>query len=393
MDALNYPYIRVRDVEWLKHTLLLFPHVARMTPMTGAPDDAPEIEEYCWTARGTRPLLCPAHIYAERVVRAQHRLLLDIQKRIEAEDGADFRIRFGANFKHRQPGGQRDLWNDRSDPSSGFQIHREKVLYELVEYLFEVGLAWRPANAHGRGYAEMHPRLGGAIMTTLALACAENEGFEIVTEFPSIHGRAIAARSQNVFDDLIDAEDEAPEALNSEGGARRLAEVIVYQRCDVSGLNARDILALQDERAAFARFRLALQKEAQNLPKQLGDPQLLQEHLDDAVNDIFRRWRADRANFGILARSVFGGDVIDEPAKFLEKIFEKATAVSGPAAAGAWMGGLTAHSLVGASGGLLIGVATHTLAAWRRLRKSETDSPWRYLSTLEEGGVGFRMIQ
>jgi hypothetical protein len=40
-DALNYPYIRVRDVDWLKRTLLVFPHVVRMTPgfARGAPAD------------------------------------------------------------------------------------------------------------------------------------------------------------------------------------------------------------------------------------------------------------------------------------------------------------------------------------------------------------------
>jgi hypothetical protein len=239
----------------------------------------------------------------------------------------------------------------------------------------------------------MHPRLGGAIMTTLAIACAQNEGLEIVTEFPDVHGRAIAARSRNVFDDLIDDEDDLPEALNGEAGARRIAEVIVYQRCDVSRLSAEDMIALGDERAAFARFRRALEEEAKSLPPMLGDRCRLQEYLDDTVNDIFRRWRADRANFGRLARTVFGDEAINEPGKVLEKIVEKAIGIGGPTAAGAGVGDLTAHTLVGAGGGLVIGVATHTFAAWRRLRQTEAESPWRYLTSLENGGVGFRMIQ
>jgi hypothetical protein len=254
-------------------------------------------------------------------------------------------------------------------------------------------LAWRPADPHGTAYIEMDPRLGGAVMTTLALACAQNEGLEIVTEFPDVHGRAIAAGSRNVFDDLIDAEDEVPERINGEAGARRLAEVIVYQRSDVSQLGADDMIALREERAVFARFRRALEKEAKNLPPMVGDGRRLQEHLDDVVNDIFRRWRSDRANFGRLARSVFGGDAIREPSKFLEKVVEKAVGLGGPAVAGAWIGELNAHTLVGASGGLLIGIATHTLSAWQSLRRIEADSPWRYLTTLEEGGVVFRMVR
>jgi hypothetical protein len=32
LDALNCPYIRVRSIDWLKRTLLIFPHVVQMTP-------------------------------------------------------------------------------------------------------------------------------------------------------------------------------------------------------------------------------------------------------------------------------------------------------------------------------------------------------------------------
>lgn len=34
----------------------------------------------------------------------------------------------------------------------------------------------------------MHPRLGEAVMATLAMARAANGGLQVVTEFPGLHG-------------------------------------------------------------------------------------------------------------------------------------------------------------------------------------------------------------
>src|SRR3984893_13213604 len=56
-DALNYPYIRIRNVEWLKRTLLVFPHVARIAPSYGAPEDAAEVAKFCDLIGRRGPLL------------------------------------------------------------------------------------------------------------------------------------------------------------------------------------------------------------------------------------------------------------------------------------------------------------------------------------------------
>ena len=56
IDALNYPYIRVRSADWLKRTLLIFPHVVRMTPNNHAPADDPAVEEFCWPLWKARAL-------------------------------------------------------------------------------------------------------------------------------------------------------------------------------------------------------------------------------------------------------------------------------------------------------------------------------------------------
>ena len=45
-DALYYPYIHVRDPQWLKATLLVFPHVKRMVPPNFKTEDESEIQEF-----------------------------------------------------------------------------------------------------------------------------------------------------------------------------------------------------------------------------------------------------------------------------------------------------------------------------------------------------------
>jgi hypothetical protein len=45
-DALYYPYIHFRDVNWLKATLLCFPQVRRMVPPEFSLNDSPEVAQF-----------------------------------------------------------------------------------------------------------------------------------------------------------------------------------------------------------------------------------------------------------------------------------------------------------------------------------------------------------
>ena len=55
--ALYYPYIHIRDVNWLKATLLMFSQVRRMVPATFTPSDTPAVEEFAEYKPGLDPLL------------------------------------------------------------------------------------------------------------------------------------------------------------------------------------------------------------------------------------------------------------------------------------------------------------------------------------------------
>src|SRR5258705_4757976 len=59
------------------------------------------------------------------------------------------------------------LWDNRLAGRT-FQLHGQKVVADLLDFLFQNDLAWNPRHSDGIGYVEMHPRLGEAVLATLA---------------------------------------------------------------------------------------------------------------------------------------------------------------------------------------------------------------------------------
>ncbi|MDX8518727.1 hypothetical protein [Mesorhizobium dulcispinae] len=370
VDALNYPYIRVRSVDWLKRTLLVFPHVVRITPDWGGPLDDPEIRRFSELIGRRGPLLRRAHLNSANVYKAQLDLIRKIRQRLE-EDADSFIDRFGRRATEAPALVQNSVWDDRAK-GEAFQLHPSKIILELSEMLRAENLAWMPTNPHSHGYVEMSPELGRAVMATLAFACAEDEGLTLVTEFPEIFGRLIHQPKESIFDACLSG---GQEALKS--GANDLAELIVYQRCDVTKLTPERIQALNKEWDALAAFKSALEDAAQSLPQLMLDKTRREERLRDLAASILQKWKNDRANLSTYARSIFGGDFLDQPEKLIEKVADTAFV------------GVSAMSLAGAAVGSAIGIAFHAAKSVVKVRKVERESPFRYLTLLEKNGVGF----
>jgi hypothetical protein len=225
IDALNYPYIRVRDVDWLKRTLLIFPHVVRMTPDFDPPPDSAEVSEFGRLKGRRGPLLRSAELSADHVRKAQEDLIEAIRNRIGL-DRESFLSTYGRSGTLRAADSlirqAASPWDDRL-LGRPFQIHSSKILGELGQFIRGHNLAWRPDDPHGHGYIETHPRLGEAVMATLAFACAENEGLQLVTEFPGLYERTIRLPKENLLDSCLSS---APRAVP---GLPSVAEFIVYQ--------------------------------------------------------------------------------------------------------------------------------------------------------------------
>src|SRR5688572_29167865 len=79
-DGLYYPYIHIRDVNWLKATLLSFPQVRRIVPRGFSLNDRPEIKPFLREtgARG-EPLLYEEPANARGAYEAQLRLLRKLE--------------------------------------------------------------------------------------------------------------------------------------------------------------------------------------------------------------------------------------------------------------------------------------------------------------------------
>jgi hypothetical protein len=391
VDALNYPYIRVRDLEWLKQTLLIFPHVARMTPAVRAPAEDPEISAFTSLAnkKDRYPLLRVANLYSANVHDAQSELILELRSRLE-NDRKGFRSRYGKKAAKRLSasliGKNLTTWERRASPHGTFQIHAYKLYDELVSFLSDEKLAWKPnsAIADGPDYLEMHPHLGEAVMATLAVACAEDEGMQVVTEFPKLHGKLIGTPRHKILTACLDRSKPTGET-----SARMIAEFFVHRRCNVAMVSAKNILALQEERAALASFRTKLEELAKTLPPIIRSEEHLEERLNDTLDDMFKEWETEQANLGSASKRFFGEGFGSELKKIAEKLAE--AAMKPETVTGGLVGGISGHALTGIGAGFAIAVVFRGFESWGKAWSQAKTSPLRYLTKLQEHGVNFRL--
>jgi hypothetical protein len=94
--------------------------------------------------------------------------------------------------------------------------------------------------------------------------------------------------------------------------------------------------------------------------------------MHDAVNSLFSQWERDRANLSSFVRELFGEGSLSEPAKLVGKVAEKA---AGESVAGALVGGVTTHSLLGAGAGCAVGLMFHAIRSYQNVRRKEKVAP------------------
>jgi hypothetical protein len=203
--ALYYPYIHIRDVMWLKTTLLLFSQVQRMVPdyPNAAPDDSAEVRAF------PRALLSPADLAAPRAITAQKALA----KQLLAED-PDFLSKYGCNATRRP----------LAPNNKGFQINPRKLAEPLKDALRSTKLAWDPDNREpydlNMEYVELNPRIGEAVMSTLAIAIATGEGLDIVGDRRSgqLHDALLEKKGDEIYNAWLHPPDlqAAPRQPNAE---------------------------------------------------------------------------------------------------------------------------------------------------------------------------------
>jgi hypothetical protein len=378
-DALYYPYIHIRSVDWLKRALLIFPHVARIVPRDFFPADRREVWEFeNVLGRWNKPLLRNAKLNSLGVQRAQ-RLLLDLLTN-------DFERQPRLLEKFTAPYYRRHI-NSESDE---FLLHENKPLYELVRFLEHNSLMWPARYGNTSADTAVHPIIGQAIMSTIAMACAKDEGFDVVTDEGRIHYEISEGDVEGLYRSLLGASNPGPKKFKAT--ERELCELVVFQQCDVGKLTPERLGELSQDRDAIDAFRLALAGIAAKIPE-MEDAGAFHDRLKGAVDDALRAWQSDRVNMSKVSKEIFGRDLLKPTEGFVKGLVEKFVPPAIGAIGGAVSGAGTTGLLIGAAGGFVVALLLHGVTSWSKVHESVRQSPYRYLTKIEKAGVAFTVTK
>lgn len=354
-DALYYPRIRIPSVDWLKATLLCFPRVVRIVPPWYQLNDDPEVAEFTrLTGPRGAPLLCPANLYGPSVQHEQRRLLKLVQEHEEL-------------LCHRfaQPIAEQELgWN-----AGSFEIHGRKMLEDLVAYLEKRKLAWRArSDPDGYQWKAVHPKLGRAIMSTLAMGIAKDEGLDIVTPNDTDHLGLVRSTDEDVFLYLL--EEKAPQpAPRLEELVDDISELVMVSAFDVKRLTPANIRDLINDGLDLRRFKAKVLEKAKTIPS-MADRHKRDTRIRDAARELLDEWEQYRKSLPRFA---------------VEAILDLRNAKWTDFAATGTAGALGSHFGLQAGLGLFLltyaGLKAYGAYAQRR------DSPYRYLSKIYDKGA------
>jgi hypothetical protein len=276
--ALYYPYIHIQDVNWLKATLLMFSQVRRMIPSMYTPLDTPAVREFAEYKPEREPLLSCANLWSPRVEKAQQAVAERLER--DASDPA-FLERFGRQAaSHGSKAG-----------TLGFQIHQAKLAPKLKYVLSEMKLAWDPSQPEPYDlyaeYVELHPHVGEVLMSTLAIACAEGEGLDIVGDRRSerLHSSLIEKDAEAVYDAWLHPSLwlEKPTAPAGED----LLEFLLGFNCDLSKVTPDSLATMRGNREPLRKLVAKLREVAGGIPAM--DPgRERQTYFSDKAADVMR---------------------------------------------------------------------------------------------------------
>jgi hypothetical protein len=278
-DALYYPRIHIRDPLWLKQTLLCFPQVRRMVPSECGLSDLPEIREFRELAgpRG-QPLLAEEDVYGYDVYQAQLRLTRKLEEQSETRMARFTRPSTRARY---------------GDAIDSYQIHRGKLV-DMLSFLESRDLAWQPAARSRDDWVAVHPRLGKAIMSYVAIAIATSKGLDIVTDSESAHSAVTTLDEELVFEELIRGRTtrrvtggDATEKVDE------LVQVVMRSCFDVSKLTPSQIAQLVNDGKDLRAFKQALIPLAMSIPE-ISDPNERQKRFRAGAEEVVSMWNGYR---------------------------------------------------------------------------------------------------
>ena len=358
-DALYYPYIHIRDTNWLKATLLCFPQVRRIVPKDFSLNDRTEVQPFLSItgARG-EPLVTEEPAYLYSAYKAQKRLL----NRLQASTPELL-----AKYTRAQSA------SEYGSSADSFQMHAGKI-EPLLDFLRAKEMAWPAreikADRPQEWYA-LHPRLGEAVMSVIAIAIAEEKQLDIVTSSGRVHRALACLDEEAVLGNILgQAPRNVQPAAPQTEMVDELAQVVMLTKFDLSRLSAEQIAELQKDGKDLRRFKNDLLKIAQSIPD-IPDPIERDRRLKSAAEEVMAEWNRYRRSLPRFAVEALLSASAWRPPELLTGLL-----------AGA------ASTLVLASGaGLMIGLGVYAgIGVWRGY-KEKASSPYQFLSRIVAAGA------
>ena len=350
--ALYYPYIHIRDENWLKGTLLAFQQVRRIVPNQFTVKDQAITKPYA-ELKGPdgQPLLQPVFIGSDQVRESQEWLRDKILERID---------QLTAHYSEEHTALE---W--QSGPEA-FEMHVGKILDPgLLDLLITKSLAWRSrerGEPDSLNWVTMHPKLGSAVMSILALSIARLEGLSVVASSGRAHHELLATREEQVFEKLLDIPLAPAAPANADVTVEQLAHVVITTGFDLTRLTPAQISELLKEGKDLRAFHSALAGFVSRIPPGLG-PEERTAQLKKEAQSVLDEWAKYTALLPPFAKEALIDSALD---KAPDLITEGITA-------GALAAVVSLPSLL-----ISVGIATGV----KMFRKRDT--PLRFLSRVDK---------
>jgi ElaB/YqjD/DUF883 family membrane-anchored ribosome-binding protein len=374
--ALYYPYIHPKDLEWVKGTLLAFGQINRVVPDGFPLRDLPEVS---WLrdemGPDGEPLICAVSPEWPDIEFAQARLFNVLM----AVDKTQLTARFSRAATAEQFG-----FDNR------FEIHEDKFHEGLLSWLGRGELAWPspgPTERTGNWWG-VHPVLGEAVTSVMAIAAARHKGLDIVTESVALHAALASLDEQQVLGELLSPfAPPAPPAVQPVQVVDQLGHIVMTTMLDLQQLSVKDVAEIVQHGDDLRRFREALSRIASDVPLDAA-PAVREGMLRDRADIVVAEWEKHRKSMPKKLREALRDTTAEQSRKGLEKAGDaitQAMASGGAVGAATLFSGNSLHTAALSAGvGFAIGLV---LTSGRKLFSKSPDDPFQYLSLVEKAGA------
>lgn len=391
--GLYYPYIHIRDEQWLKVAALYWPKLARVLPRDFPVADSETVR----TLVDELDFIVPVEPGPTAAVVAPMFLEVIDRNAAELRDGYFVPAGEYEDSAHHAapvprrvdaeptPPGLMSTWTRQvlpgwpptfGPPIAG--LYWDEVAEPLRNALFDAGLAVRipVSRASGQSWVAMHVQLAWVYKCAFIEAQARQSGFVPTTDQPKAHLASDGWDAEAIAASLLSPEPAPAAAQEPLATMGMLALRIVIPR-DIERVSVRQVVELRRRHAPeFDAFSSALDETAETLTSELAGVALPEARDQYLRLEVERRFAVPLENL----RNAMKGLRIDTALSSASLKFELPAAVSSVTG-----GVLVGEPVIGTALGAAFAVASLRRSANQQRQGLIAASPAAYLLSVERG--------